>query len=300
MNLALGTAQFGSNYGIANVDGQVMESDVAAILDEARRRNVTMIDTAIAYGQSEMVLGKAGVSDFQIVSKIPPVPDQPGAVAPLIASQIAGSLDLLRVDQLHAVLLHNADDLATPLGEEIHAALLDARNAGLVSKIGVSIYHPRQLARIPAGFEVDLVQAPANLLDRRVLEAGLAGERDGREVEFHFRSIFLQGLLVMDDASRPETFSRWEPVWRCLNELVRDLQRSRLELCVRYMVSQYPDSKYVVGVDGVRQFRQLLDLVELGPLPQPEFEHIRTSIDRASGLCPDMLHLVDPSQWSRV
>ena len=82
LNLALGTAQFGSNYGIANVAGQVMESDVAAILDEARRRNVTIIDTAIAYGQSEMVLGKAGVSDFQIVSKIPPLPDQTGAVAP--------------------------------------------------------------------------------------------------------------------------------------------------------------------------------------------------------------------------
>ena len=46
----------------------------------------------------------------------------------------------------------------------------------------------------------------SNLLDRRVLEAGLAGERDGREVEFHFRSIFLQGLLVMDDGLRPETF----------------------------------------------------------------------------------------------
>ena len=39
----------------------------------------------------------------------------------------------------------------------------------VLCQIGVSIYHPRQLARIPAGFEVDLVQAPANLLDRRVL-----------------------------------------------------------------------------------------------------------------------------------
>ena len=77
--------------------------------------NVTMIDTAIAYGQSEMVLGKAGVSDSRssaryLLCRTNRVP------SPLIAIK---SPDLLTccVVQLYAVLLHNADDLATPLGE---------------------------------------------------------------------------------------------------------------------------------------------------------------------------------------
>ena len=54
--LALGTAQFGFDYGIANSQGQIKSSEVNKILKLAKNLNIDLIDTAIAYGVSEKVI----------------------------------------------------------------------------------------------------------------------------------------------------------------------------------------------------------------------------------------------------
>ena len=59
--LAIGTAQFGMSYGIANSVGQVSLKEVSKILALARKEGVDTLDTAIAYGESERVLGQIGV-----------------------------------------------------------------------------------------------------------------------------------------------------------------------------------------------------------------------------------------------
>lgn len=69
--LVLGTAQFGLNYGISNTCGKVSESEVIKILDKAGSAGVFMLDTAASYGDSEAILGRVGVSDFEIVTKLP-------------------------------------------------------------------------------------------------------------------------------------------------------------------------------------------------------------------------------------
>ena len=62
--LALGTVQFGQNYGIANSTGQMSRSEVEKILELARLKGINTLDTAIAYGESENVLGKNRRSGF--------------------------------------------------------------------------------------------------------------------------------------------------------------------------------------------------------------------------------------------
>ena len=55
--LVLGTAQFGMDYGINNVRGQVTPDEVNEILSAAGNAGVEFIDTAYGYGNSEDVLG---------------------------------------------------------------------------------------------------------------------------------------------------------------------------------------------------------------------------------------------------
>ena len=74
--LALGTVQFGLAYGVANPNGRVGMDEAAAILEGARAGGVDMLDTAIAYGDSEARLGELGTEGFHIVSKLPPLPDR--------------------------------------------------------------------------------------------------------------------------------------------------------------------------------------------------------------------------------
>ena len=54
--LALGTAQFGTAYGVANRSGRVSMSEGARILDYAWAVGMNTLDTAAAYGESERTL----------------------------------------------------------------------------------------------------------------------------------------------------------------------------------------------------------------------------------------------------
>ena len=74
MKLAIGTAQFGLDYGIANDHGKVSQKEIKKILDLARSSNISLLDTAMDYGDSEFSIGEAGSEDFDIVSKIGDIP----------------------------------------------------------------------------------------------------------------------------------------------------------------------------------------------------------------------------------
>ena len=62
--LAIGTAQFGSDYGISNESGMVPLAKIEEILKTAESRNIKTIDTAISYGEAEKSLGMIGVDNF--------------------------------------------------------------------------------------------------------------------------------------------------------------------------------------------------------------------------------------------
>lgn len=57
MRLALGTVQFGLDYGISNHTGEVADAELDAILTLARKLGMDTLDTAQAYGKAETRLG---------------------------------------------------------------------------------------------------------------------------------------------------------------------------------------------------------------------------------------------------
>ena len=73
MKLALGTAQFGQNYGVANTIGYIDEKKAASIVRRSQEMGFDTLDTAIAYGESESILGSIGVGQWKIISKLPAI-----------------------------------------------------------------------------------------------------------------------------------------------------------------------------------------------------------------------------------
>ena len=142
MKLALGTAQFGMSYGINNMAGQVSQHTAQQILQYASLVGMHTIDTAIAYGNSERCLGLAGVDGFEVFTKLPSIPENCNNVEYWMLREVEGSLNRLDVTRLHGLMLHRPDQLYGPMGERILASLLRLKEAGLVRKIGVSVYDP--------------------------------------------------------------------------------------------------------------------------------------------------------------
>ncbi len=98
-------------YGIANASGQVTPEEVGRILRKAKECGISTLDTAVVYGESEKVLGAAGVEDFNVISKLPPLPKGDLNVAAWVDGHVAQSLDRLRLSRLDGLLLHRPQDL---------------------------------------------------------------------------------------------------------------------------------------------------------------------------------------------
>jgi len=283
VKLALGTAQFGLTYGIANKSGQVSPDDIAQILDIARAAGVVTLDTAVAYGQAEVRLGQAGIAGFEVVTKLPHL-----IAGNRVEATVAESLARLRIDKLRAVMLHRSSDLLDVGGATVFRSLAKLREAGVIRKIGVSIYDPGELAAVLARYELDLVQAPYNVLDRRLASTGWLTQLDGRGIEVHTRSAFLQGLLVMPPGERPMSFAPWSSKLALWDRFVASTGLPAINAALAFACGNKAVSRVVVGIDSPQQLREILSAYKM-PTSTPSDE-----------LASDDLRLINPSNWNSL
>lgn len=285
MKLTLGTVQFGLDYGVSNSAGRTPPEEVRRILAAARSAGIDALDTAAAYGQSEAVLGEIGVENWHVVSKVPPWRDSAGDGGRWVDSHLRRSLDRLGRQRLDALLLHRAEDILKPGGDAIVAALRQARDDGRVGRIGYSIYAPDQLPALLAAMPPDLVQAPLNVLDQRLLASGWLDRLHDVGIEVHTRSAFLQGLLLMAPAARPPAFARWRERWRAWDACVAGHGGSAPAACLGFLKACPGIGRIVIGVDHTAHLEQLL-AAWAAAVP----------VDAAALACTDT-QLIDPSKW---
>ena len=110
-----------------------------------------------------------------------------------------GSLKRLGVSKLYGLLLHNSQQLLSSQGEALYQALVAIQGQGRVEKIGVSVYGPDELDAIWPSYKFDLVQAPFNILDRRLVISGWLARLGRSGTEIHVRSVFLQAHTLSSD-----------------------------------------------------------------------------------------------------
>ncbi|MGE6294809.1 aldo/keto reductase [Aeromonas media] len=238
MRLALGTVQFGLDYGISNHTGEVADAELDAILTLARKLGMDTLDTAQAYGKAEARLGLCNTADFQVITKLSPNID-----AANLVSSLESSLQRLARPSVEGLLLHRSQDASPALFER----LADLQHQGKVSKVGVSVYSPEELDLwLEQGYPLELIQLPANLFDQRFLRSGWLDRLQAMGCEIHVRSLFLQGLLLMQPALRPAYFDAFsEPLAR-LDEWHPHLSPLHKALSLIPALPQV--SRFVVGV----------------------------------------------------
>ncbi len=256
--VAVGTVQFGLPYGVANKTGQVDLHEAARILDFGWACGVSTIDTAIGYGASEERLGETMVDPWRVVTKLPAVPESTEDISGWVKESVFGALKRLRIPKLYGLLLHRPQQLLGAGGATLFRALAELKEQGKVEKIGVSVYAPEELESLWPHFQFDMVQAPFNVIDRRLATSGWLSKLHSEGTEVHVRSVFLQGLLLMDVASRPSGFGRWNTLWKQWDYWLAEHSLTPLQACMSFALSQREIGRVVVGVDSLAQFREIL------------------------------------------
>lgn len=299
--LALGTAQLGTAYGIANKHGCPSDEEMASILDLALANGITWFDTARVYGRAESRIGcylkERCSEEVHIVSKVSlsDVRDEatlPEVLASLEAS-VMRSLYELRRRKLDVMMFHHSQDMFRWGGAAL-CRLASMVGEGTIGEIGVSVYSPEEAVRCIENFNVKHLQFPFNVLDRRWTDEAFQSAFAARpDLTIHVRSVFLQGLLVSDLSVWPPWMDAGEQIVDDLETLCRALnRRSRLDLCLAYVRAFPWVSRVVIGADTHRQLEEIIESAGQEPLSPADVEHVHRTLPGVSE------RLLDPRTWS--
>jgi len=299
MKLALGTVQFGLNYGISNQDGQVPSEQVKEILALAHESGIDTLDSAAAYGTSEQCIGDIELSQpFNIVTKIPTIDQNVTDIRPYVDN----SLRLLKRDTLEGLLFHDIDSiLAHPNKKELCRQLVELKSQRRVKRVGISVYQPKQISNALDEFEFDLVQAPVNTFDQRFIQPDIIQMLTRHKLKLHTRSAFLQGLLLMPQGSWPSYFAPYSTLLDRFSIMAKQLQVSNLTLALAFMVHNSLNEsnadnaevleKIVVGCCSSIQLAEIIESYQAAIA-------IKLPSDIWQQFASNEQALINPAQWS--
>jgi aryl-alcohol dehydrogenase-like predicted oxidoreductase len=264
--LALGTAQLGLDYGVANRGGRPSAGEVDRILRTALDLGLEYIDTAAAYGDAEVAVGRflgaaRAAGRVRVGTKTPRLAAglSPVDLTREVARSVEQSRRRLGLDTIDDVLIHAADNLRE-YGQSLVDLLVEHRDAGRVGRIGLSIYDDDDGALALAHPPLAVTQFPFSAINRGLVERGLVGDFRRAGHETFARGAFQQGLLVLD----PTEGERAVPgagIWLSrFRDVCREHGVAPLAGALAYAIDQSRADFVVAGVESEGQLRQLFSL----------------------------------------
>lgn len=192
--LGISVAQVGLGGGTAP-RSRPPEAEARDILAIAHRGRLGVLDASGVYGRAEQILGDLIPRPLSLRVVINSMRADRGP--DYVEQEARASLRRLGVERADAIVVPSAGELFGPHGLSLWTRLQALRDAGLFNKIGVSVHASDDPVGVAKRFKPDLVQAPASLLDQRLLADGALAEIAAMGIEVQLRSIFLNGLLLL-------------------------------------------------------------------------------------------------------
>lgn len=285
--IVLGTAQFGLDYGINNVNGKISREDGCVILNQAYELGIDTIDTASAYGDSEITIGcfiEENGNRFKVISKLPRCKPQEVEGAGL------SSLRRMKVDGLYGYLIHNFDHYSSE--PDIWNGLEKMKAGGKIKKIGFSLYYPRELENIlEKDLRIDIIQLPYSVFDQRFLS--YFPELKKRGIEIQTRSVFLQGLLFK---KADELSGNFYPIKRKIENIHRLAQETAIplvSLLLNFTLLNESIDRVVVGIDSLQNLKEIMTSAKY-------LDQTQELLGQLNAFKDDDENILVPSNWQLV
>ena len=260
MNLVIGTATFGSDYGVANKGERLGDAEALEILSEAQKLGISSLDTAPAYSNAEEIIGEFHSTHpkFDCYSKIS---SKMLYSTEEMQTSLKNSMKLMDIKSLRGLFFHNPADLLAREPKQIEALIESLYESGKVEQVGASVYELNEVIAIRERHpRISLFQVPENLGDQRLRHSEEIRNFHQEGIEFHVRSIFLQGLLLMRIA--PNQQKNAQPFLDKLHATASKRNCSPLDLCIHYSMQLEWASKLVVGISHTGQLREIVAAIK--------------------------------------
>lgn len=289
--ITLGTVQLGVEYGISNKKGKPTESESLSILDYAKEHEVNTFDTAPSYGNSEEILGKFlknnNNSLFNIITKIPKIPN-PVEPQKFLTNSVENSLKNLNVKNIPICLFHSPTDMKN---EAAISHLTELKDKKMINMLGISVYEPSEVIEFLDINEFDVIQVPLNVFDTRLIHQGLLKELNKKNKIVFARSIFLQGLLLMDMEEIPESLDFSKKYIKKFEQICTKYNINRKEMAISFVKYMNEVSSIILGSEKIEQVEQNLEYFKSKPLLPEIYDEILFSFEKVEQ------ELINPSLW---
>ena len=90
-------------------------------------------------------------------------------------------------------MVHDENDLINKNSTQIFNILCELKKK-IINKIGVSIYDFNKLEKIISKFNIDVIQVPFNIIDRRLIKFHKKNKKL-KNIKIHIRSVFTRSIV---------------------------------------------------------------------------------------------------------
>lgn len=272
--IAIGTVQFGLNYGVNNKTGVPDFKEVERIFEIAKENNIDTLDTAYNYGKSEEIIGKIEYKirkEFKIVTKAPK-----GVNRSNIENYFNESLKRLGVNKIYGYMFHDFEDFKRD--NEVIRILNRKKEEGLVLKTGFSLYTPEELEYLlDRRIQFEIIQIPYNLADRRFKKYFKALKE--AKIETHIRSVYLQGLFFKEKEELRNILQPFANFNQVLKETSKEIKRSIQSIALNFVLQNQEVDKAVIGIEKAEQLENNIDEAGNG-LKEEEMKYLQEKLAR--------------------
>jgi aryl-alcohol dehydrogenase-like predicted oxidoreductase len=284
--IALGTVQFGLDYGISNSRGKIPKNEVFEILNKAYNFKIKILDTAESYGKSEQLIGSFIAKTkrkIKVITKVSHCNSMD------LEKHLEKSLKNLNINTVYAYLLHDFNGYLQDTNIWESMKMLKKRKK--VQKIGFSIYYTSDLEELlKEKVKFDILQIPYSIFDRRFETYFKLLKK--MNVEIHVRSIFLQGLVFKKTKRLSSFFNDIKGKIEKLNDLSVKNKIPISAICMNFVMLNNFIDKVVVGVENIGN---LLEHIEA----KRHFKAVKRIMDKLLELKENNKNILIPINWNK-
>ena len=296
--ITLGTVQLGIPYGIFNKIGQPSTASSHELLRFALENGINTLDTARIYGNAEEVIGSFEESDqFTIISKFKLSDAALNNIDLAICEareSVRVSCEMLKIKNIPICLFHkNKNQQIEKVAEILPQILKILKQEDWISEGGISVYSPEELRYISDWKTITAIQVPMNIFDTRLLTQNLMQLLIENHVKVFIRSVYLQGLILMDVNQVPDhLFFAKAPLLQ-LKKIAASVNKEIKDIAFSFVRDTPGVTSLVVGAETVGQLKENLALLSGSPLPPEVYSGI---LDSFKDL-PEKL--ITPALWDK-
>ena len=282
--LGLAAAQFGLDGMSASPRARTPETEARDILTIAARAHLSVLDVSGNYGRAEQVLGDLipRPVPFRVTLSAARADRGPD----FVEAEARASLRRLGLERADAIIVPSPSELFGPHGAAVWDRLARLRDEGLFAKIGVAAHASDDPVGVARRFKPDILQAPASLLDQRLLADGSLQRIAGMGIEVQLRSIFLNGLLFLPPDRVPAQLKGASGRLSKVRRMIAEGRSDPLQAALGFALSRVEASAVLVGVTSAAE---LSAVVAAASSPPPDLDWDDMAIDDPVAL--------DPRRW---